>query len=498
MYAKDQTLVSCGRRLVLLLNVKSSQAFFLRNSPSEVRSEIGDKKGVQKFRSASTDKTTVSKQKMIKLETILSKSNLKLAYRQVVENAGAGGIDKMQTDELQSYLRDNWDSLKAQIESGTYHPKAVRRVEIPKPNGGIRYLGIPTVFDRMLQQAIGQQLSNHYDSTFSDYSYGYRKGRDAHQCIDKALEYLNAGYSYIVEIDLSKFFDRVNHDRLLSKLSKRITDKEVLRLIRRYLQSGVMINGVVQATTEGTPQGGNLSPILSNIVLDELDKELDKRGHRYVRYADDISIFVKSRRAGERVLSSITDYIESRLKLRVNRDKSGIKHYTKGGLLGFGFYKDAKGVQCRILESSYKRFCRKLKRYTKRSWSISFDERVTHLFYLINGWVNYYGKAKGRARIRRIDEWLRRRLRMCIWKQWKRIGKRMRSLIQLGASKAKAYQWSNTRKSYWRISKSPILQRTITTDRLEQRGYISILKKYNHRHSILMNRRGTRTVCQVV
>jgi len=435
---------------------------------------------------------------MISIEDVLCSQNLKSAYHQVIRNKGASGIDKMKTEDLSAHLRENWEEIEGSIRSGTYRPQAVRRVEIRKENGGIRLLGIPTVSDRMLQQAIAQQLSKHYDPQFSDYSYGFRPKRSCHDAIDKALDYLNAGYSYVVEIDLSKFFDRVNHDRLMHSLSLQIKDKEVLRLIRRYLQSGVMINGVVQKTEEGTPQGGNLSPVLSNIVLDELDKELENRGHKFVRYADDISIFVKSRRAGERVLSSMTDFIESCLKLQVNRDKSGVKHYTKGGLLGFGFYKDAKGVQCRILEKSHQRFRRKLKQFTSRKWSVSFDERMTYINNLVQGWVGYYGKAKGRTRMRRTDEWLRRRLRMCIWKQWKKAGKRKRSLIQLGIPKQKAYEWANTRKSYWRTSKSPILQRAITNARLEQRGYVSIEKRYNQRYSILMNRRDTRTVCPVV
>ncbi len=428
---------------------------------------------------------------MIKLEDILSSSNMRAAYAQVVRNKGAAGIDKMPVSELSTYLRKEWSNIEKKIRQGTYRPQAVRRVEIPKPNGGIRLLGIPTVLDRMLQQSIAQQLSLKYDVQFSDYSYGFRPNRSCHKAIDTALDYLNAGYVFFVEIDLSKFFDRVNHDHLMHTLSLQIEYKEVLRLIRRYLQSGVMIEGVVHETREGTPQGGNLSPVLSNIVLDELDKELEKRGHKFVRYADDISIFLQSRRAGERVLSSMTDYIEGRLKLRVNRDKSGVKHYTKGGLLGFGFYKNAQGVQSRILKKSYDKFKRKLKRYTCRSWSVSFDERILHLNYLINGWISYYGKAKGRGRLRAIDEWLRRRLRMCIWEQWKKVGKRIRSLIQLGASPQKAYEWGNTRQSYWHTSKSPILQTTITNERLKQRGYQSILEKYNRRHSILMNRRGT-------
>lgn len=435
---------------------------------------------------------------MISIHDVLNPTNLRAAHEQVVRNKGSAGIDKMPVSELRTYLNKEWETLKVGIQQGTYQPQAVRRVEIPKPNGGVRLLGIPTVTDRFVQQSIAQVLSQHYDPQFSEFSYGFRPHRSCHDAIDTALDYLNAGYEYVVEIDLSKFFDRVNHDRLMYKLSTQISDKALLKLIRKYLQSGVMIAGVVHKTEEGTPQGGNLSPILSNIVLDELDKELEKRGHKYVRYADDISIFVKSRRAGERVLSSVSGFIESRLKLKVNHDKSGVKHYRKGGLLGFGFYKDAKGIQCRISEKSYQRFRRKLKRFTSRSWSVTFDFRMDYINWLITGWISYYGKAKGRAKLRRIDEWLRRRLRMCIWKQWKKVGKRMRSLIQLGASRQKAYEWANTRKSYWRVSKSPILQRTITNARLEQRGYHSIVKKYNRRHSILTNRRDTRTVCPVV
>ena len=435
---------------------------------------------------------------MLSLEDILESDNLNHAYQQVKRNKGAAGIDGMTTDKLGAYLSEEGEGLLASIRQGTYKPKAVKRVEIPKPAGGVRLLGIPTVVDRMIQQAIGQQLSKHYDPLFSGHSYGFRPGRSCHDALDKALGYLNEGYSYVVSIDLSKFFDRVNHDRLMHTLSLRIKDKEVLRLIRRYLQSGVMINGVVHKTEEGTPQGGNLSPVLSNIVLDELDKELEGRGHKFVRYADDITIFAKSRRAGERVLESTATYIEKRLKLQVNRDKSGVYHYTKGGLLGFGFYKDAKGVQARILEESYRRFGSKLKQMTSRKKPISFDERMDKLYSYITGWIAYYGKAKGKAKLKRYDEWLRRRVRMCIWKQWKKVSKRMRSLIQLGIDRQKAYEWANTRKGYWRISKSPILHRAITTERLEERGYPSIEKIYLRRHSILMNRRDTRTVRPVV
>jgi len=432
------------------------------------------------------------------LENILSRNNLLVAYSQVVGNKGASGIDGMTVDDLGDYLKENWESIRLKIEQGKYKPSAVRRVSIAKPNGGERHLGIPTVLDRMVQHSISQELNKLYDPNFSEYSYGFRKGRDAHQALNQSLDYIQEGYEYMVSIDLEKFFDRVNHDKLMSKLSKRITDKEVLRLIRRYLQSGIMEEGLIRKNEEGTPQGGNLSPILSNIVLDELDKELGSRGHRFVRYADDISIFVKTSRAGLRVLESVSNWISKHLKLRVNLEKSGVKHCMKGELLGYGFYKSKTGYGFRISPRSYKRFQVKLKRLTKRSWSVSLDYRFEKLRQTIQGWLNYYGLAAGKQRIRRLDEWLRRRVRMCIWKTWKRVRTRMRSLIKLGIPKEKAYMWANTRKGYWEISGSPILATTITTRRLEKRGYRSLLSYYLHRHSILMNRRDTRTVRPVV
>ena len=432
------------------------------------------------------------------LENILSRNHLLGAYNQVVGNKGASGIDGMTVDDLGDYLKENWESIRLKIEQGKYKPSAVRRVSIPKPNGGERHLGIPTVLDRMVQHSISQELNKLYDPNFSEYSYGFRKGRDAHQALNQSLDYIQEGYEYMVSIDLEKFFDRVNHDKLMSKLSKGITDKEVLRLIRRYLQSGIMEEGLIRKNEEGTPQGGNLSPILSNIVLDELDKELESRGHRFVRYADDISIFVKTSRAGLRVLESVSNWISKHLKLRVNLEKSGVKHCMKGELLGYGFYKSKTGYGFRISPSSYKRFQIKLKRLTKRSWSVSLDYRFEKLRQTIQGWLNYYGLAAGKRRIRRLDEWLRRRVRMCIWKMWKLVPTRMRSLIRLGIPKGKAYMWANTRKGYWEISGSPILETSITNRRLEKRGYRSLLSYYLHRHSILMNRRDTRTVRPVV
>lgn len=436
---------------------------------------------------------------LITIESILSRANMLNAYEQVVSNQGAAGIDKMPVDKLGEHLRGHWAEIKTAIETGNYQPKAVRRVEIPKAKGGVRKLGIPTVLDRMIQQSIAQELSRHYEPKFSEYSYGFRVGRSCHQAIDKALEYLNGGNEYVVVIDISKFFDRVNHDSLMYSLSKEISDKRVLKLIRKYLQSGVMEKGVKQPTKEGTPQGGNLSPVLSNIVLDRLDKELEKRGHKFVRYADDISIYVQSQRAGERVLASVKDWIERKLKLQINEEKSGVMKYQKVELLGFGFYKNSKRViSARITQSSYIRFKRKLKSLTKRSIAINHQERVARINSVAIGWLAYFGKADGKAKVKRIDEWLRRRLRCCIWKQWKLVRTRMRNLQKLGINKELAYQWANTRKSYWRISGSPIIHRTITTERLKKSGYKSLEDIYNRFHGNLSNRRDTRTVCPVV
>ena len=436
---------------------------------------------------------------MVTLSNILDERNLLAACGQVMQNEGAPGIDGMRTEELFTWLVGNWKELQEEVKADRYRPAAVRRVEIPKPNGGIRQLGIPTVIDRMLQQSIAQELDKYYDTTFSETSYGFRRGRSTHDALGRAHEYLNEGYDYIVEIDLEKFFDRVNHDRLMSRLSQRIADKDVLRLIRRYLTCGVMENGVKRTVTEGTPQGGPLSPILSNIVLDELDKELEKRKLRFVRYADDTSIFVGSQKAAERVMENLTSWIESRLKLRVNRDKSGIRRPSKGQLLGFGFW-HAQGeeIRPRVSEKSYTRLKEKIRKITRRSWPVSMDERIRKLMQVTRGWVNYFAYADGHTRLRRIEEWTQARLRMCIWKQWKRVKTRIASLRKLGVSEQKAYEWGNTRKGYWRIAHSPILHTTITCERLKQKGYTPLTELYTLRRKTLMNRRDTRPVRPVV
>ena len=338
------------------------------------------------------------------LEEILDIRNVEKALKQVTANKGAGGIDGMQTDELRDYLNANWQALRRSVLEGNYKPQPVRKVEIPKPQGGKRMLGIPTVIDRLLQQAIAQWLTTKYDGGFSGYSYGFREGRNAHQAVLQAQEYLNEGYEWVIELDLEKFFDKVNHDRLMSTLAKGLTDKRKLKLIRGYLTSGIMEGGITSQRTEGTPQGSPLSPLLSNIVLDELDKELELRGHRFVRYADDCSIYVKSERSGHRVMESIIEYIEKKLKLKVNRTKSKVRRPTASTLLGFSFYGSREGWQIRIAPESFDRIKKKMRGKTKRNDPASAKEKIKKLEAVIRGWVNYFAIAKAKRKMEEFDE----------------------------------------------------------------------------------------------
>jgi group II intron reverse transcriptase/maturase len=417
------------------------------------------------------------------LEWVLERDNLKRAYEQVVRNKGSHGIDEMTVDQLKPYIQANWEQIKSQLLAGTYKPSPVRRVEIPKPDGGIRLLGIPTVLDRMIQQAISQILNGVFDHTFSDSSYGFRKGRSAHDAIQVALEHISEGNRVVVDMDLEKFFDRVNHDKLMSLIARRVGDKRLLKLIRRYLESGIMINGVEVISEDGVPQGGNLSPLLSNIMLDELDKELERRGHKFVRYADDCNIYVKSKRAGYRVYESIKAYLETKLKLKVNADKSAVASPVRRKFLGFSFYYKKGGVPgIRIHQRSFQRLREKVKGVTNRNWGVSMEYRLKKLAEITNGWVNYFGVADGANQLQRLDEWIRRRLRACIWKQWKKIKTKAKNLQKLGIDKSKAWEFANTRKGYWRISKSPILTRSITNHRLERKGFKSLVNRYHVVH----------------
>jgi len=400
------------------------------------------------------------------------------AVTRVISNDGSGGIDGMQTDELRDYLNTHYQLLRSTIMSGTYKPSPVKKVEIQKEQGGVRMLGIPTVTDRLVQQSIAQWLSPKYEEQFSEQSYGFRPKRNAHQAVMQAKEYIRSGKTYVIEMDLEKFFDKVNHDRLMSVLSKKIRDKRVLQLIRSYLTSGIMEGGIVSQRQEGTPQGSPLSPLLSNIVLDELDKELELRGHSYVRYADDCSIYVRSKKSAERVLTSITKYIEQRLKLKVNREKTKISRPSKSSLLGFSFYKTSKEWEIRISPKSIQRIMKKCKVITSRSNGKSIKEKINQLKPIVTGWINYFVIAKAKKVMQEIDGCIRTRLRMCRWKEWKRPKTRQRNLLELGINKQKAYEWSNSSKGYCRIAHSPILNRSLNNEYWSKQGYRGFLQTY--------------------
>jgi group II intron reverse transcriptase/maturase len=417
------------------------------------------------------------------LERILSPGNVNAAYEQVKRNKGSHGVDGMTIEQLLPYLCAHWEELKKSILGGKYKPQPVRRVEIPKPDGGVRLLGIPTVVDRVVQQAVAQVLIPIYEKKFSGNSYGFRPGRSAHQAIERSRTYINEGYIWTVDIDLEKYFDTVNQDKLMRILSRDVKDGRVLSLIRKFLVSGVMINGVVMETEEGVPQGGNISPLLSNVMLHELDCELEKRGLRFCRYADDCNIYVKSQKAAERVMKSITRFIEENLKLKVNQKKSKVDRPWKVKFLGFSFYFNHKKGEfsIRVHEKPIKKFLAKLKELTGRSNGMNMDVRLQKLKQVIRGWVNYFRVADMKTLAKSLDERVRRRIRMVIWKTWKRVRTRFESLQKLGLDKSKAWQYANTRKGYWRISGSPILGTTITNKILEKRGLVSISAIYLNR-----------------
>lgn len=406
------------------------------------------------------------------LEFILSPANLNEAYKQVVRNDGSGGVDGMGTGELLSYLSTHKDELITAIWKGNYKPLPVRRVEIPKENGKKRQLGIPAVIDRVIQQAITRQLSPIYERQFSDSSFGFRPGRNTHQAIRQCQQYANEGYCYVVDMDLEKFFDQVNQSKLVEVLSRTIKDGRVVSLIHKYLRAGVMVQGQYKETPMGVPQGGNLSPLLSNVMLNELDKELEKRGLRYVRYADDCMIFCRSKRAAERVQTSITRYIEGKLYLKVNREKTVVAHIKDVKFLGYGFYLTKEGCRLRAHRKSIEKMKARIRELTSRSngWGNERRKEVTRQY--ITGWINYFRFADIKKLLERTDEWFRRRLRSLIWKQWKHVKTRLKNLIRLGIPRQKAWEYANTRKGYWRTAGSYILGRSITNDRLRQSGYI--------------------------
>lgn len=412
------------------------------------------------------------------LVKVLSRDNLLVALERVERNKGSAGIDGVSTEQLRDYIREHWLTIKEQIMKGTYKPSPVRRVEIPKSDGGVRLLGIPTVMDRFIQQAILQVLTPIFDPHFSESSFGFRPNRSAHDAMRQAQSYISEGYRFVVDMDLEKFFDRVNHDILMSRVARKVQDKALLKLLRAYLQAGIMVNGICLSAVEGTPQGGPLSPLLANILLDDLDKELEKRGHRFCRYADDNNIYVKTKRAGERVTKSIQNYLEKVLKLKVNEQKSAVDRPWKRKFLGFSFT-NAKQARIRIHPKSLLKLKEKIRFITNPIWSISMDERIRKLNQYLMGWIGYFALADAKKILQSIEVWTRRRLRLCLWSQWKRIRTRYRELRSLGLSHAQAIEIANTRKGAWRTTKTPQIHKALGVAYWQQQGLKSLVQRYS-------------------
>lgn len=417
------------------------------------------------------------------LNELLCDENLKIAKQRVKKNKGASGIDGMDVKELDEYLSKHLDEIKEQIRNKKYNPKPVKRVEIPKPDGGVRNLGVPTVVDRFVQQAIAQVLTPIYEPKFSDSSYGFRPDRCCEMAILKVLEFMNDGYQWVVDIDLEKFFDNVNHDKLISLIMKDVKCGEIVSLINKFLKSGIMIDDEYKESVIGTPQGGNLSPLLSNIMLDQLDKELEARGLRFTRYADDCIILVGSSKAADRVMKNVSIFIENKLGLKVNMTKSKVSKPNDIKYLGFGFFMDKNdGLwKAKPHAKSVEKLKLKLKKLTSRRWSISLDERLGKIKKTIVGWTNYYKIGYWKNIARMIDAHVRFRLRMCIWKQWKKVNTKKKALISLGIPKREAWMLANSRKAYARCASS-FLNIVLTNKRLKERGLVFLLDQYKLKH----------------
>jgi RNA-directed DNA polymerase len=390
------------------------------------------------------------------MEEVCERENCKQALARVKANKGSTGVDGMTVHELPEHLKQNWPAIREQLLSGSYVPQPVRRVEIPKPDGGMRKLGIPTVLDRFIQQAVLQVLQRRWDRTFSEHSYGFRPGHSAHQAVEAAQKYIAAGYRWVVDLDLEKFFDRVNHDKLMAKIAERVSDQQLLKLIRAFLRAGVMEGGLVSPVDEGTPQGGPLSPLLSNIVLDEFDRELERRGLRFARYADDSNIYVRSRRAGERVMASITAFITTKLKLKVNQQKSAVARPWERKFLGFSFTWDREPRR-RIAPKAVFRFKERVRELTSRTRGISIERMAEELAQYLRGWFGYFGKCETPSVLRSLEEWTRHRLRSVIWKQWKRGSVRFAELRKRGVGKDLAAKTAGSAHGPWRLANSKAL-----------------------------------------
>jgi len=390
------------------------------------------------------------------MEEVVERENLKEALQRVKANKGSPGVDGMTVQVLTDHLKEHWPAIREQLLSGTYKPQPVKRVEIPKPDGGVRKLGIPTGLDRLIQQAVMQVLQRRWDRTFSEHSYGFRPGRSAHQAVAQAQQYVAEGYGWVVDLDLEKFFDRVNHDKLMGQVAKRVTDKRVLKLLRAFLTVGVMEKGLVSPVDEGTPQGGPLSPLLSNLVLDELDRELERRGHRFVRYADDCNIYVRSVRAGQRVMESVTRFISEKLKLKVNREKSAVARPQERKFLGFSLTRNRKPKR-RIAPKAKVRFKQRVRELTWRTRGVSLEEMVRELASYLRGWRSYFGFCQTPWVLVHLDSWIRRRLRSVLWAQWKQVGRRRAELERAGVSREWAKKTACSNLGPWRLSQEPSL-----------------------------------------
>jgi RNA-directed DNA polymerase len=410
------------------------------------------------------------------MEEVCERENLKEALRRVKANKGSAGIDRMTVDGIADYLKQHWPAIREQLLSGTYQPKPVRRVEIPKPDGGVRKLGIPTVLDRFIQQAVMQVLQRQWDRTFSDYSYGFRPGRSAHQAVAKAQQYIAESRGWCVDLDLEKFFDRVNHDKLMGQIAKRVGDKRLLKLIRAFLNAGVMENGLVSPSVEGTPQGGPLSPLLSNLVLDELDRELERRGHRYVRYADDCNIYVRSERAGQRVMESVTQFITKELKLKVNETKSAVARPQERKFLGFSFTTGPE-VKRVIAPKALDRFKQRIREITRRAKGVSMQTTIEELAPFMRGWRSYFGFCETPEVLVSLTRWVRLRLRAAMWRQWKTPRRRREALLELGVRLRLARNTAGSGLGPWYLAKAKALSVGLSNAHFKSLGLPSLIEE---------------------
>jgi RNA-directed DNA polymerase len=412
------------------------------------------------------------------MEEVLRRENVKAAYERVVRNGGAAGVDGMTVDELLSYCREHWARIREELLGGKYEPKPVRRVEIPKADGrGVRTLGIPTVLDRMIQQAVLQVLTPIIDPTFSDASYGFRPGRSAHQAVERARGYIAAGYGWVVDLDIERFFDRVNHDVLMARVARLVKDKRVLRLIRRYLQAGVMTDGLESPRTEGTPQGGPLSPLLSNVLLDELDHELERRGHWFVRYADDCNVYVQSEVAGKRVMASLERFLWKRLRLRINQEKSAVARPSRRKFLGYSVTPERR-ARLRVAKQSVARFRGKLRRELRRARGRNLISTMKELAPVLRGWVAYFRLAETETSFKHLDEWLRRKLRCLMWRQWKRPATRIRELVRSGVNARRAHAGGYSGRGPWWNANAHHMKLAVPNERLARMGLVSLLAEH--------------------